>query len=448
MYANWVKFLPDFIREKLEGCHDFHAILSNSGWLFIDKILRMVVGLLVGVWVARYLGPDQFGELTYVVALVAIFQTIVPMGLDNIVIREASKNKEIANEILGTVFRIRIVSGFICYLSILAVAWFLENSEKSQFLIIALVAGTMLFQSADTVDLWFQSQLRSKQTVISKTIAILLATSIKIALILTEQPLVAFGCVIFLEAAVSAIALAYSYRKYRTSKRWIASFSIARPFLLEGLPYLISGLMLTLYLQMDKLMLEAMAGKSEVGVYAVALTIAQAFNFFPLILCGSLAPKMATIQDQKSREKFFEKLLAITGWSALVISIFIYALSEIIINVIYGNKFDNAVDVLKIAAISIVPIYLSVVNDYFVLNIKKSHLTLIRTATGLILNIALNVFFIPKFGAIGAAISGLVAHTVSNIVLYWIMLPGYFVMSLHAFLYPFKFFKLFVTRKL
>jgi O-antigen/teichoic acid export membrane protein len=247
---------------------------------------------------------------------------------------------------------------------------------------------------------------------------------------------------------VSAIALAYTYRKYRTSKRWIASFSIARPFLLEGLPYLISGLMLTLYLQMDRLMLEAMAGKSEVGVYAVALTIAQAFNFFPLILCGSLAPKMATIQDQKSREKFFEKLLAITGWSALVISIFIYALSEIIINVIYGNKFDNAVDVLKIAAISIVPIYLSVVNDYFVLNIKKSHLTLIRTATGLILNIALNVFFIPKFGAIGAAISGLVAHTVSNIVLYWIMLPGYFVMSLHAFLYPFKFFKLFVTRKL
>ena len=65
---------------------------KNTSWLFAEKILRMVVGLLVGVWVARYLGPEQFGLLSYALSFVGLFSIVATFGLDEIVVRELVKN--------------------------------------------------------------------------------------------------------------------------------------------------------------------------------------------------------------------------------------------------------------------------------------------------------------------------------------------------------------------
>src|SRR6476659_7245925 len=86
MNAAWLKLLPQSLRVRLTDRHNLQALIGNSGWLLADKIIRGGVGLIVAVWIARYLGPQSFGQLNFAIAFVALFSTISTLGLDGIVV--------------------------------------------------------------------------------------------------------------------------------------------------------------------------------------------------------------------------------------------------------------------------------------------------------------------------------------------------------------------------
>ena len=152
----WLFYLPTFLRDRLLGRDNFLSIIHNSGWLFLDKIMRAIFGLLVGAWVARSLGPSQFGELAYCIAFVAIFQSISLLGLDGIAVREIVGDARHSGVVLGTIFRMRFAAGLICWLTATILYGFSNNYESESFLLAALVAGGLIFQSADSIDLWFR----------------------------------------------------------------------------------------------------------------------------------------------------------------------------------------------------------------------------------------------------------------------------------------------------
>ena len=107
----WTKLLPSFIWTRLDGRLTLQKTIANTGWLFADSILRMGVGMFVGVWIARYLGPQQFGVLSYAMAFVALFSAVATLGLDSIVIREVLRNPASANEIMGSAFILKLAGG-------------------------------------------------------------------------------------------------------------------------------------------------------------------------------------------------------------------------------------------------------------------------------------------------------------------------------------------------
>jgi PST family polysaccharide transporter len=78
----WLKILPTKLSQRLSGNHNLLAAINNSGWLMFDKLIRLLLGLLVSAWVARYLGPAQYGELAYVLAYLAFFQAVAVLGMD------------------------------------------------------------------------------------------------------------------------------------------------------------------------------------------------------------------------------------------------------------------------------------------------------------------------------------------------------------------------------
>ena len=80
-------------------------ILGNMGWLMVDRMVRLGMGLFVTVWVARYLGPAQFGSLNFAFAFVSLFGTAATLGLDGIVVREVVHHAADTHEILGTRLR-------------------------------------------------------------------------------------------------------------------------------------------------------------------------------------------------------------------------------------------------------------------------------------------------------------------------------------------------------
>ena len=90
-------------------------IAGNTGWLFADRMIRMGVGVIVWIWIARYLGPDQFGLLNYSIAFVALISPIAVLGLDNLVIRDVVQNPELKEELLGTAYAMRASGGILSF---------------------------------------------------------------------------------------------------------------------------------------------------------------------------------------------------------------------------------------------------------------------------------------------------------------------------------------------
>ena len=182
----WINLIPKAIHNRLKGRHNLLVFLNNSSWLVFEKIVRLVLGLVVSAFVARYLGPSQFGELSYVLAYIAFFQTVSNLGLDGIVVREIAQNRTETHTILGTVFTIRLGAGILCWIvSIIGMIW-LQGIQDRSVIITAIIGGNLVFQAADTVDLWFQSQSQSRRTVLVKLSAYLISNGIKISLILTR----------------------------------------------------------------------------------------------------------------------------------------------------------------------------------------------------------------------------------------------------------------------
>lgn len=86
-------------------------ILTNTGWLLADRTLRLFVSLLVGVWIARYLGPEEFGLLSFAIAYVGMFATVGTLGLRDIVVRDIVRNEGCVRKTIGTSFVMRVLAG-------------------------------------------------------------------------------------------------------------------------------------------------------------------------------------------------------------------------------------------------------------------------------------------------------------------------------------------------
>ena len=204
------KCLPSFIRIRLEGRISLQNILVNTGWLFVDKILRMGVGLLVGVWVARYLGPEQFGLYSYALSFVALFSTFATLGLDGIVVRDIVRDLSYKDEILGTAFVLKFIGGIVTLLlTIFSISIIRPEESLTRWLVMIIAAGT-IFQAFDVIDFWFQSQVQSKYTVYAKNIAFLIIALLKSILILTKAPLIAFMGMS--EVVLNTIGLVFAYK--------------------------------------------------------------------------------------------------------------------------------------------------------------------------------------------------------------------------------------------
>ena len=148
---------------------------KNALWLLIDKIIRLGIGLFVGILVARYLGPEFFGKWNYVIALIALMSALSTLGLDQILVKHLLEKTENEDVILGTAFWLRLTGSFICTL-IGCLYLYVFKSDKELILLGLLTSANLWFQSFDVIDLKNQSLLLSKKTVLIKNSAFLLET--------------------------------------------------------------------------------------------------------------------------------------------------------------------------------------------------------------------------------------------------------------------------------
>ena len=160
----------------------FKCYANNIFWLMGEKILRMFVALFVGIWIARYLGPEQFGLLSYAQSFVFLFTAITTLGLDGIVVRELVKDESRRDKLLGTAFGLKLV-GAILILPILALAVQLTSNDDYTNLLVFIIASATIFQSFNVIDFYYQSKVLSKYVALTNGVSLALSSIIKIALV-------------------------------------------------------------------------------------------------------------------------------------------------------------------------------------------------------------------------------------------------------------------------
>ena len=414
----WLRFLPKRLQQRLQGRTNFLAALQNSGWLLIDSVFRLALGLLVGAWVARYLGPTQFGELAYVLAYIALFQAVATLGLDGIVVREIANDRDSANTVLGTAFALRLGIGFICWvLAVGSMAWF-KGPNNSSVLLTALIGSSLVFQAADTVDLWFQSQSDNRRTVLAKLAAYLISNGVKVALILNGAHLVAFAAVMVIDGFIAAVGLAIAYKFLPCEKRWRRVYTTACRLLSESWPFVIAGLSIMVYMRIDQIMIKEMLGPKELGIYAAVLPLATLWQFIPIMLNTSLAPFVAQkkVEGEKAYWEALQKVFktyAMLGWLICIPTVLF---STTIITALYGDEYKDGSSVLMIYVFTNIAIYMGVAQNLWLLNERKPILNLLKTLIGAFITIVGNWMVIPYLGLAGVAAVGVIAMMFSAIL--------------------------------
>lgn len=413
MTQAWLKLIPSGLRARIEHRPHLLKAMSNTGWLFGDQMLRMAVGLLVGVWIARYLGPEQFGLLSYAMAFVALFGAIASLGLNGIVVRDLVKDPSGANATLGTAFALQFIGGFMAFGLAIATIGLARPDDSLSRLVVAVLGFVMVFKCTEVVKYWFESLVQSKYTVWVENGAFMAFAAVKVGLILANASLMSFVWAVFAEGLLVAAGLLgmYGWRGGRLLA-WQGHYQRAKILLKDSWPLILSGLAIMVYMRIDQIMLGQMLGDEAVGIYSAAVRISEVWYFVPMAIVASVFP--AIIEAKKQSESLYyerlQKLYDLMTLLALGVALSMTLMSDWLMAMLYGDNYFGAGTVLALHVWTGLFVFMGVASGRWYLSENLQKLAFARTLLGAFINVVANVLLIPKYGVQGAAIGTLLSQ--------------------------------------
>lgn len=390
-----------------------------------DKVVSLFAGLFVGVYVARYLGPERFGLLNYAVSFVGLFTAFATLGLDQIVIRNLVQNIENRDQLLGTAFILKLMGGILLFGAV-ALAVRFTSSDSYTKLLIFIIAGGMIFESLKVVDFYFQSQVLGRFSSIAGICALCASSLLRISLVFFQAPLVWFAVAQVFSTGILGLMLLFFYFKHgRSVLKWHFDWSAAKELLQDSWPLILSGLVVMIYMRIDQVMIKEMLGSEAVGNYAAATRLSEAWYFIPMIIIQSLFPAILNAKSQ-SEECYYRRLQSLYNLMvrlSVIIALLMTFLSDWIINLLYGAEYSQAATVLAIHIWAGINVAMGAVWSKWIISENKQLIATYGHVVGAILNIIFNIFFIPKFGIKGAALATLFSYFFSAFFVYTLYRP-------------------------
>lgn len=392
---------------------------KNTSWLLGEKILRIIVGLFVGVWVVRYLGPEQYGLFSYSHSFVGLFTAVATLGLNGIVVRELVKDDSRRDELIGTAFWLKVMGAFTVII-ILAIAVNFTSNDTYTNALVFIIASATIFQSFNVVDFYFQSRVLSKYVVYTNIISLFISSIVKVVLILNEAPLIAFAWVVLFDSFVLACGFVFFFLKNTDFKIGKLKFnkSTAISLLKDSWPLILSGMVVSIYMKIDQIMIKEMIDTNAVGQYAAAVRLSEAWYFIPVVISSSLFP--AIINAKKVSEELYyarlQKLYDLMVWMAIAIAIPMTFMSNWIVELLYGGQYNEAGSVLMIHIWAGVFVFLGVAFGKYLAAENLTKKSLYKSLVGVVFNLFFNYLLIPIYGINGAAVATLLGQFVANYI--------------------------------
>jgi len=389
-------------------------------WLFIDRLVHIVLGLLVGVWVARYLGPEDYGLLNYCISLISLIGVLASLGLKQIVLRDLINEPNNAGGVLATAVYLRFFGVFLAVPFLAIGLVYLTPDDGPARSIIFILYLRLLFQTTDILSCWFEARVESRYVVWVKTSIFIFVSSVRIVMILYGASIYAFAVALFLESVLVSLGYVAVYlRRACTVEDWQFELQRARQLLKDSWPLLLSGVAIMVYMRIDQIMLGRMVDDTAVGIYAAALRISELWYMVPAIVVASVFPGVQEVRTKNLTEyhEQIQKLLnALAAFSLLVCVVTSFA-AEWIIWLLFGAPFAAAATVLQIHVWAGLFVFLGVAGNKWYVTENLQRFVFWRTLTGAVVNVILNLIFIPRWGAPGAAMATVISQALSAYIL-------------------------------
>lgn len=400
-----------------ESISNKSKFISNTSWIIFEKIIQMFIQLFVGLLSVRYLGPENYGTISYIGSFISLFNSISTLGLDGVVIKHIIDEPENTGEIVGTSIVMRIISSSISIIGILLMIYIVDDRNTNLLFLAILQSVSLVFMSFEIIDFWFQSKLNSKYVSIAKTIATFVVSIWKVYLLATSKTLEYFAISTTLQYIIIAGLLMYLYFKENGEKLKI-SIRRAKNLIKESYHFILSGMMVVIYTQMDKIMIGQMIDKEQVGIYTAASSIPGMYSFIFTAIINSSRPIILEAKKKSSIEylKRIKQLYSAIIWISIFISIMMLFASKLTMYILYGKSYLAGAGVLNIATWSNIFATLGTARGIWIVAENKGKYVKKYLLWGAIINLVLNVFIIPIYGINGAAISTLITQIVTCII--------------------------------
>lgn len=401
----------------------FQKYFKNTSWLFIERIVRLAVVLFVGIYVARYLGPVEFGKLSYATGFVGLFFAFVSMGLDEIVVRDLVRYPDRRDEILGTAWMLKFC-GVVTLFLLVAITAFLKGMDGIMVQLVLFIAIAEVLKVFSMTDFYFLAEVKAKRSMQVQMAQVLIGAASKVILVIVGADLVWFAAVYALEGLVTSLGYIIAYKKESLHIRaWKTNRRLMLQLLNESWPLIIYGIALMVQAKIDQVMIGDMLtaehgedyANEQVGQYSVALKMIEAMGFLPVIIQKSLAPAV-TAAKERSRELYEERLLnqyRLMFLVFLVTAIPLALVAKPMIILLYGEEFTLAGTLLAIFAIRLLFTNMGMAKASFIANESLFKFSLVTAIVGAVINVITNYLFIPTYEAMGAVLATVVSFTVS-----------------------------------
>jgi len=385
----------------------FRKYFANTSWLLGERVLRMAVSLFVGIYVARYLGPERFGLLSYTLSFVLLFGSLASFGLDDILVRELVQRPEQRNNLLGTVFWLKVCGTAVMGTAIALVLQFKVEDQQTNWMIALITFGWFLFQATNVVDFYFQSQVQSKFAVRAQAIQLILTSLFKIYLVWNQAELIWFAFALMLDQVIVAVLFLLVYHwKIEWFPFFFFTWIQAKKLMKDSWPLIFAGMVVTVHMKIDQVMLKEMLDVKAVGVYSAAVKLCEAWYFVPSLITASLFPVIISSKQKSDTlyQQRMQKLYDLMVWVSVTVAIPTTFLADWVIVILYGNDFEASATVLRIYIWAGVFTFLGVASFKWLVTENLQRYSFYVLAIGAIINIGSNLLLVPIYGINGAAV--------------------------------------------
>ena len=396
--------------------------VNNTLWLFFDRFFNLIVAFAVGVAVTKYLGPEQFGLLSYAKSIAGFLLIVSSLGFESLLHREFLDDQE-QGKVMGTAFVLRIGMA-VASVSITMIALALSGTDALTLHMIAIFASVAVFESSYVIRSYFQSIVKSRLTAIAALVQTLVLAIFKLLFIYLGFSVIYFAGITLFASVVYAVML---FRNYVTNsgklRYWSFDRQYARSLLGDAWPLMIASVVTFIYMETDMIIIKILMDNEAVGQYAVIVRMTELWYYVPMLICNSIFPaifraKKVSEQLYMQRIKYLHHFLFAF---AVLLGIGTWLFGEDITVFLFGPEYLEAAQLLPLYIWTCVFIFLGVAGSQWTIVENLQRVQLIFNVGGAVLNVGLNFLLIPDYGIEGAIYATLIAQSFvgvfSNILL-------------------------------